>query len=107
MINALLKELDAILISSPANIIYLTKNFGFSETEREAFLLITKKNKYIITDKRYSESIHQSKINFKLIDEGAISFLGNGIEEIIKKEKIKTLGIEENNLTVFEYRLLN
>lgn len=106
MINDFLKDKDAILVSSLPNIIYLTKDFGFSENEREALLLITKKNRYIITDKRYSRSIKNSKINYELIETGALSFLNKDIEEIIKKEKIKTLGIEEDNLTIQEYKLL-
>lgn len=106
MINDLFKTADAILVSSPSNIIYLTKDFGFSENEREVFLLITKRNKYLITDKRYSTSVVSSKIDYKLIDVGALTFLNNELEKIINSEKIKTLGIEENNLTILEYRLL-
>ncbi len=106
MIKNLLKNTDALLISSPSNIIYLARDFGFSKNEREVFLLLTKNNKYIVTDKRYSTSIINSKIDYQLIDVGALAFLNKDIEDIIKKEKIGTLGIEESDLTILEYRLL-
>ena len=41
-----LKKLDAIFISTRANIVYLTGYNGFSDIERECFLLITKKKKF-------------------------------------------------------------
>lgn len=94
---------EAILISSVPNIIYLTGFLGFSDLEREAFVLITKNNKYLATDKRYSDSL---KINgFKIIDTGAYNFIVN-LNEILKKEKIKSIGIEGDNLTVNEYLIL-
>ena len=51
------KNLDAVLISSIPNIIYLTDFAGFSKDEREAFLLITKNSQYIFTDGRYSHAV--------------------------------------------------
>lgn len=106
MNKKILGNLDSILISSVSNLIYLTKDFGFSENEREAFILITKNNKYFITDMRYSNAVLNSNLDFKLIYDGVYKFLDITIDQIIKKEKIKTLGIEENNLFVSEYKIL-
>lgn len=98
----LLKEgLDAVLISSVSNIIYLTVDFGFSYLQREAFLVITQNQNFLITDGRYSEAV--SKIpGFKLIE---ISF-ENSLDKIFENlsGKIKKIGIEENDLNVSEYR---
>lgn len=93
------KKLDAILISSVPNIIYLTGYSGFSYLEREAFLLISKNQNYLITDGRYSEAV--SKIpGFELLE---ISN-NNSFDDIFKSfsTKIKKLGIEENNISLSE-----
>jgi Xaa-Pro aminopeptidase len=96
---------EATLISSVPNIIYLTNYSGFSETEREAFILLTKNKKYIITDKRYSEAVEKIK-GFEIIDCGANYFISKLSKEFFKENNIKTLAIEENNITLFESKLL-
>ena len=101
-----LKKLDAIFISTRANIVYLTGYNGFSEIERECFLLITKKKNYLITDRRYSEAIKKSVKGYSVIETGAHNFTKKNVSEFLKKNKIKKLGFEDNNLTVAEYNLL-
>lgn len=110
-IKLLNNELDGILISNPVNITYLLGvDFGFSLSERECLLLITKNlpaskagEKLIITDKRYSEVVKKQVKTFTVIDTGIHNFLKNESEDLFKKLKIKTVGFEENNLTVSEY----
>jgi Xaa-Pro aminopeptidase len=94
---------DAKLISSVANIRYYTNLSLFSETEREAFLILSKKKKYLITDKRYSESVKKFSNNLEIIDSGAIHFLVKEAKDFFKKENIRTLEFEEKDLTVWEY----
>lgn len=92
-------KLDAALISSVSNIIFLTGFSGFSHLEREAFLLISKKKNYIITDGRYSEAV--SKIpHFELLE---ISHK-NSLEDIFKllSNKINRLGVEEDDISLSE-----
>lgn len=96
------KNLDALLVSSPGNIVYLTNYSGFSTTERECFILLTKNKKYIITDKRYSEAVKEIP-GFEIVDSGATRFL---IERGKLLDSISTLGIEENDLRVSEYGLI-
>ncbi len=103
-LKKILEKVDAILISSPANIIYLTDYSGFSETERECFLIITKKSNYLITDKRYSEAVKKQAKNFIVKDGGIYNFLRNEAEKLFEKLNIKTLGFEESNLTVSEFK---
>jgi len=106
-IRTLLKKqkLDAILISSVSNIIYLTGYSGFSRDEREAFLLITKENQYIITDGRYSEAVYNHIPHFQLIEISSKKTLENIFRDLAKKESIKKLGFEPENITVSEYKL--
>lgn len=61
-----IKNTDALLISSISNIIYLTGYNGFSNEEREAYLLITKNAQYIFTDSRYSIAIEEKVSDFIL-----------------------------------------
>ena len=99
-----MKQADAQLISSAHHIAYLTNLYFFSETEREAYLIITKNKKYLITDKRYSDEARIKAKGFRIIESGTLNFISGEIEEFLKKENIKILGIEEKNLTVFEYK---
>ena len=102
-IKLLMKEssLTAILISSVSNIIYLTDYCGFSYFEREAFLVITNKENYLITDGRYGQAV-SSIAGFKLIEISSSNTLTKIFEDLSKK--IKKIGIEENDLSVAEYR---
>jgi len=106
ILNNFLKKLDAILISSRSNIIYLTTYPNFSETERECFLLITRSKQYLITDKRYSEAVTQVVKNFEIKDSGANKLLTAGRSSLLKNLRITNLGIEEYDLTVSEYSKL-
>lgn len=101
------KKLDAVLISSVANITYLTGYSGFSKDEREAFLLITKKNQHIITDGRYSEAVAIYIPHFNLIELTTKKPLKPILRELFKQEKIKRLGIEEDNITIAENKILS
>ncbi len=101
------KKSDAILISSIPNIVYLTGFSGFSESEREAFVLLTKNKKYIITDQRYSEAVKKQTKGFEVIENGAIYFLVKDAKEFFEINNISSLEVEENNLTVSEYKALN
>ncbi len=103
-----LKGLDAVLITSNPNIIYL---LGFSSIDpssvREVMLLITKKKKYIFTDPRSSEMIRKQTNDFEIIDTGVLSFIYKSSGEFFKTNKIKTLGFEENDLTFKEHQSLS
>ncbi len=99
------KKLDAILVSSVGNIVYLTEYSGFSEIERECFLLLTKGKQYLITDGRYSQTLKKLR-NFEVLDIGAHRFISKEAPDFFKKLKIKTIGFEENDLTAAEYLLL-
>lgn len=95
--------LDGSLISSANNIAYLTGFSGFSETEREAFLLITQKNQYLLTDGRYFHAVNKQVKEFNICLINKDQQLYDLIEKIIYQEAINKLGIEDQNLTVSEF----
>ena len=102
-----LQNIDALLVSSAINIIYLTDFAGFSKDEREAFLLITKNSQYIITDARYTEAVRKHILDFTLIEKSSGNSFSDILCRVIKKHTIKTLGIEEDNLTIAECKKIS
>ena len=101
-----LKKYDGTLISNHANISYLLGDFGFSISERECFILLTKNKKFVITDKRYSEAVEKKVKNFEIIDSGVGLFFKKTSKDLFEKYKIKKIGFEENNLTFSEHKAL-
>jgi len=95
------KKFEAILVSSIPNIIYLTGFAGFSDHEREAFLLLTKRKNYIFTDGRYCEVVKKLN-NFQLIEISPRRSFEDGLRKIVTQEKIKTVAIDEHNIKVSE-----
>jgi Xaa-Pro aminopeptidase len=100
-------SLDATLISSLADIIYLTNFPYFSDLEREGFLIITKNNQYIITDGRYSHAVKKYLKNFILLEIGYQKPLEYHLNQIIQKDKILSLGIQTYNITISEYKKIS
>ncbi len=98
------EKLDAVFISSVSNISYLSGFTNFSKDEREAYIFVGQDFAYIITDGRYSEAVKIQVPHLKLFERSN----GKSSEELFKKHKkeIKTLGIEEDNLTVLEHKVL-
>lgn len=98
------EKLDAVFISSVSAIEYLSGFSNFSKDEREAFIFVGSDFEYIITDGRYSEAVLKSVPHLKLFERGGKS----KTEDLLKKHKneIKILGIEEDNLTVSEYKFI-
>ncbi|MGA2967725.1 MAG: Xaa-Pro peptidase family protein, partial [Candidatus Levyibacteriota bacterium] len=99
--NSLGKTFDAILVSSIPNIIYLTNFNGFSDKEREAYLLLTKNAHYVFTDGRYAEVASKIK-GFKLVRTSPNRNFGQALKGIVGKEKIKKLEIDERDIKVSE-----
>lgn len=111
MVNSLISALkqdglDALLVSSQPNITYLTTYPNFSETEREAYIFVTKEKQCILTDNRYAEAVRKQIKDFTSIETGPTLTLIQAIENLIRENDVKFLGIEENNLTVSEFKRL-
>lgn len=99
-------KLDALLITSVPNIIYLTNYSGFSKDEREAYLFITKNKQYIITDARYSEAVRTNIKDHTLLEISSKNPIHSLIQQVIQKHNINRVGFEENNITYSEYQKL-
>lgn len=100
------EKIDGLIISSVANIIHLTEYSNFSIHEREAYLLISKDKQFILTDGRYQEAVKKQIPDFELIEISSSYPLTKILEYLSKKLKIQSLGFEENNLTVKEYKAI-
>ena len=95
---------DAKLITSKSNIAYLS-NFNGSA----GFMLLTKNEKYLFTDFRYIERAKDSiKKDITLVNITRIwrnpEELKKSWQTILKKHKVKTLGVEESDLTVSQFK---
>jgi Xaa-Pro aminopeptidase len=92
------KGLDAFLVSNFYNVLYLSGFKTLVDNEREAWLLVTKKDEYLFTDSRYFNNTHQ--IRLITPEKRLIKHL----QEIVSEEKIKRLGVEGDDLKFSEFR---
>ncbi len=92
-------KLDAMLISKPENVKYLSGFTGGSD----AVLLVSSQNQYIITDSRYTEQVQRECPGWELRLEKPSSR-----EELINlSKKYTNIGFESQFLTHYEYGELN
>jgi len=98
------ETIDALFVTNPTNIYYLTGFNGVSLTEREAFVLVTPESTFLFTNTLYKEAairLQKPSIVWKEITrDNPISL---EILRICKSHHIKRLGFEDTNLTVAEY----
>ena len=99
-LRALMKKeiIDAYLVTSPANLRYLT-NF----TGTAGLALITLEKAFFITDFRYTEQASEQVQGMTIIQQQ-----GNIVDEIIKlmeSEDINVLGFEDASMTYAEYSI--
>lgn len=101
------EKLDGVIISTVSHINYLTGFSNFSKDEREAYLLITAKENFIFTDGRYTEAVKKQVKDFKLIEISSQNPLKKILKILSSKLHIYNVGIDEENLTVKEYKMIN
>ncbi len=87
------KKVEAVFISSPSNVRYLS---GFSGSY--AYLLFTPERRYFFTDFRYAEEVSSLKDFYQVVIINR-SFLKD-FPEFLKKEDLKVLGFESDSLPV-------
>lgn len=97
---------DAALISSPITISYLTDYQGFTSMEREGYLLVTKNKSFLLATTLRVHEIQQ-KQDLQIIEINSVQTFEQTVKKIIEKNSINTLCIEENNLTVNEYKAID
>jgi Xaa-Pro aminopeptidase len=98
------KSPQNLLITDKSNVAYLS-NF----TGSNGFMLLTKTKKYLFTDFRYLERAKNTiKKGIILIDNTRMwrnpEILTQNWQQILKKHKIKSLGIEESDLTISRFK---
>src|SRR5258708_2358075 len=94
---------EALLLSSPSNITYVTNLSLFSIHERDAFFLITHTRSYLFTHALYIEEVKKQVQGYTVIEitrEKPISLL---IKDVLKTHTLRVLAFEETSLTVAEY----
>jgi len=101
------RKLDALLITSLQNIAYLTGFSDFYGPEREAFLFLTRGNQFILTDGRYSESVRKLVQNFELLEISYDNPIEKIFKDLVRKLKIKKVGVEEKDLTFAEHKRIS
>lgn len=94
----------AILITGKSNIVYLS-NF----TGSNGFMLLTGNKYYLFTDFRYIERAKNTiKKNITIVDSTKMwkdeEVLEKNWHRILKKHKIKSIGIEEDHLTINQFK---
>jgi len=99
------QNLDAILISSPANLYYISGFVCLSPLEQEAYVLITKQQAYLITNPLYAGDTFLSP-EISLYKTTNISF-DEAIILLLEKHSVKKIGFEEYFLTVAEYNQMH
>lgn len=93
------KKVDAILITNMLNIRYFT---GF--TGSTGIALAIGKKRYFVTDFRYIEQANDQVISsgFEVVREDRDAL--EKVAELLKKEEVTTLAIEDTSITLTQYR---
>jgi len=96
------EKIDALLITDTTNILYLA---GVKASH--AYVLLTKKHVYYLTDSRYTEKAHKHTADeWKVV--GMEAGIITTIENLCFKHKVKNLGVEPHAMHVnFYHRLKN
>ncbi|MBO1308291.1 aminopeptidase P family protein [Enterococcus sp. 669A] len=94
----LMKEeiLDGYLVTSPANLRYLT-NF----TGTAGIAVVTLENAYFITDFRYVEQAAEQVHGMTILQHQGI--IGEVVADLVEKDQISSLGFEDSFITFAEY----
>lgn len=97
------KDLDAILLTSDANIRYVS---GF--TGSESYVLLSTKGSFFITDGRYTEQAENECPGFQVIEwkKGAHS-VERVLAGLYRKHQLSRVGFEQDRLTCASHRKLN
>lgn len=99
LISKMPEEIDALIINTPVNRLYLTGLQSSAGT-----LLVTRDDAYFIIDFRYFERAKTEARGCEVILQGK---LYEQLSELLHKHNAKTIGIDGDYLTVSDYLTLN
>lgn len=98
------KGLDALIVTNPTNIFYLTSFKGLSPTEREAILIVSRtKSSTLITAKLYqNEALKLASTNLQI----KITAERKEVQDALKNflSSFQKVGFEENDLKFSEHK---
>ncbi|MBI3341527.1 aminopeptidase P family protein [Candidatus Curtissbacteria bacterium] len=92
-------DMDALIVTNPYNILYLSGFKGISDTEREAILIVKNKQSILITAKLYREEA--SKLKTKVVYTNERDTLMLALQQTLKGAQ--KIGFEEKDLKVSEF----
>ncbi|MCR5690932.1 MAG: aminopeptidase P family protein [Eubacterium sp.] len=92
-------KVDALLLTSPANMRYLS---GF---QGEGYVYISKKQRLIVTDSRYTVAAKAESPDFEILCWNSKSYF-SFLQEALKKDGAGSLGFEDLSMTVAEWEKL-
>ncbi|SIO03192.1 Xaa-Pro aminopeptidase [Carnobacterium alterfunditum] len=93
------KGIEALLVTSPYNLRYIS-NF----TGTTGLCVITVDKAYFVTDFRYTEQVATQAVGFEIITNVGPIF--DEVAKLLDKNKIQTLGFEEDFVTYSTFELL-
>jgi len=92
-------KVDALLLTSPANMRYLS---GF---QGEGYVYISKKQRLIVTDSRYTVAAKAESPDFEILCWNSKSYF-SFLQEALKQDGARALGFEDLFMTVAEWNRL-
>jgi Xaa-Pro aminopeptidase len=95
------EELDALLVSSPVNVTYLT---GF--TGDSSHLVLTRNRAILISDHRFTVQIAEECPGLETYFRPPVRKLPEAIAEVLDKLGVRAIGFESSALTVAEFETL-
>jgi Xaa-Pro aminopeptidase len=93
-------KLDALLITNPINIFYLS---GF--TGSNGCIIITNDRAFLITDFRYTQQASEEALEYEIVEYKNTSI--DSINNILTQYKLFSLGFEEEHIKYVEFMKLN
>lgn len=97
-------NIDALIVTNPVNIFYLTGFRGISQTERESTLIINKQLNLIAPKLYQAEALKLASGELKVEIVAERDQLNKTYQKLLKKSSI--IGFEETNLTYAEFKQL-
>lgn len=99
--DKIFRKCDAFIVLNPSNLFYFSKY-----ENKDAIILITKNNKYYLTDDRSYEEAKEFAPDFEIVRVlGYDNF--QKLREILVTEKVNRVGFEEEEISYTDYKKIN
>ncbi|MDD6213367.1 MAG: Xaa-Pro peptidase family protein [Clostridiales bacterium] len=95
------EQIQGMFISRPVNVKYISH---FSNSD--AFLFLTREEKYLLTDPRYTEEALAECPDYQILNWRQYGSIANALAELVKKHPLKALGYEDTFMSVRQFHEL-